>query len=323
MKVGTKRIARSVGLAALAVLVLAPAARARQAGKSPVKVFILAGQSNMEGAGTIKMDPNRNEGKGTLEYLVKNPATADRYKHTIDKDGRWVVRDDVWIWYLGRKGGLTAGYGARNDRIGPEFQFGHVMGDRFDNQVLLIKTAWGGKSLAKDFRPPSSGGQVGPFYTEMLKHVNDVLANLKTHFPDYDGGGYEIAGFGWHQGWNDGCSAADTDEYEKNLANFIRDIRKALGVKNLPFVIANSGFGGRNQKVDRRLNIVKAQAAPPTYEEFKGTVACVETRDFFRPPEVSPSRQGYHWNGNAETYFLIGDGMGEAMKQLCGKQPQR
>jgi hypothetical protein len=290
-------------------------ARAGQAGKGPVKVFILAGQSNMEGAGAIK-GSQRNGGKGSLEYLVKDPNTARQFAHVVDKEGKWVVRDDVWIWYLGRKGGLTAGFGARQDRIGPEFQFGHVMGDHYDNQVLLIKTAWGGKSLAKDFRPPSSGGEVGPYYTEMLKHVKDVLANLKTHFADYDGKGCEIAGFGWHQGWNDGCSANMVAEYERNMANFIRDVRKDLGVKDLPFVIADSGFGGRNQKVDRRLGIRKAQAAVAKYPEFKGTVFTVETQDFFRPGEDSPSRHGFHWNCNAETYFLIGNAMGEAMKKL-------
>jgi alpha-galactosidase len=275
----------------------------------------------MEGQGKIAADARRNDGKGTLEYLVKDAATAKRFAHVVDEAGKWVVRDDVWIWYLGRKGGLTVGYGARNDRIGPEFQFGHVMGGCLDNQVLIIKTAWGGKSLAKDFRPPGSGGETGPYYTEMMKHIKDVLGDIKKHFGDYDGEGYEIVGFGWHQGWNDGCGVADTAEYEKNLANFIRDIRKELGVKDLPFVIANSGFGGRAQKVTRRLDIVKAQAAPVKYEEFKGTVACVDTRDYFRPPEVSPSRQGYHWNSNAETYFLIGDGMAKAMKKLCKKNP--
>ena len=50
--------------------------------------------------------------------------------------------------------------------------------------------------------------------------------------------------------------------------------------------------------------------------EFVGTVASVETRDFFRPPENSPSRQGYHWNSNPETYFLIGDAMAKAMLKL-------
>jgi len=306
-------------LAVAAGLCSLGSALAGQAGKSPVKVFILAGQSNMEGQGIIKPNPGmlkKNGGKGTLEWLVKNPATAAFCKHIVDAEGNWVVRDDVWIWYLGRRGPLTVGYGARKDKIGPEFQFGHVLGDFFDNQVLLIKTAWGGKSLAKDFRPPSSGGQVGPYYKKMLELVGEVLANLKELFPDYDGGGYEIAGFGWHQGWNDGCSAPAVAEYEKNMANFIRDVRKDLGVPKLPFVIANSGFGGWKQRVGRRLGVMKAQAAVVEYPEFNGNVICVETRDFFRPPEDSPTRFGYHWNHNAETYFRIGDAMGKAMIRL-------
>ena len=92
---------------------------------------------------------------------------------------------------------------------------------------------------------------------------------------------------------------------------------KDLGVKDLPFVIANSGFAGREQKNPRRLGIINAQAAAAALPEFKDSVTCVETRDFFRTQENSPSRQVYHWNGNAETYFLIGDAMGEAMKKLC------
>jgi alpha-galactosidase len=315
----------AVGLAAVTTLILVPAtALAGQAGKSPVKVFILAGQSNMEGAGATKFPVNSpNGGKGTLRYLVKDPATAERFKHTVDAKGEWVVRDDVWIWYLGRKGGLSAGYGAKADRIGPEFQFGHAIGAQLDNQVLLIKTAWGGKSLQKDFRPPGAvearGGEVGPFYTEMIGHIKQVLADLQKEFPDYDGNGYELAGFGWHQGWNDGCSRPAVDEYEENLVSFIKDVRKDLGVKDLPFVIADSGFGGRNQTVDRRLDLRKAQKQAAERPEFKGTVTCVETSGFFRAPEDSPSRHGFHWNCNAETYFLIGDAMAGAMVKLMSE----
>jgi len=47
-------------------------------------------------------------------------------------------------------------------------------------------------------------------------------------------------------------------------------------------------------------------------------VLYVETRGFFRPREVSPTGFGYHWNCNAETYYLIGDGMGKAMVELLG-----
>ena len=51
-------------------------------------------------------------------------------------------------------------------------------------------------------------------------------------------------------------------------------------------------------------------------KEFQGNVAFVGTKDFFRPKEQSPSGQAYHWNSNAETYYLIGDGMGKAMLHL-------
>jgi len=292
---------------------------AEDASKKPLKVFILAGQSNMEGAGMIALDPKRNEGKGSLQYLVKDPATADRFKHLKNADGEWTVRDDVWIWYFDRKGPLTVGYGAREDRIGPELGFGCVMGDACDEQVLLIKIAWGGKSLAKDFRPPSSGGEVGPYYRELFKHVKDVLGNLKKHFPEYDGRGYEIAGFGWHQGWNDRVNQAFNDAYEQNMANFIRDVRKELGVEKLPFVIAETGMSGHSEKHPRALSLMRAQAAVAKHEEFQGNVAFVGTKDFYRPPEESPSRQAYHWNSNAETYYLIGAAMGEAMKKLCGQ----
>jgi len=182
--------------------------------------------------------------------------------------------------------------------------------------VLIIKTAWGGKSLARDFRPPSSGGETGEFYRKMVQHVQQTLRNLDKEFPKLAGRGYQIVGLGWHQGWNDGLKMPWVREYQMNLANLIRDLRRDLPAENLKVVIAVSGFGGRNQKIDRRLGIIEAQHGVARQKEFEETVASVETRDFFRPPEESPSRQGYHWNSNAETYFLIGDSMGRAMIEL-------
>jgi len=146
-----------------------------------------------------------------------------------------------------------------------------------------------------------------------------VLGDIKRYFPDYDGAGCQLAGFAWHQGWNDRINQAFNDEYERNLANFIRDVRKDLGVKNLPFVIAETGMGGAEEVHPRALSLMRAQAAVAEHEEFKGNVAFVGTRAFWRPKEASPSAQGYHWNSNAETYYLIGHAMGEAMKRLLAK----
>jgi hypothetical protein len=106
---------------------------------------------------------------------------------------------------------------------------------------------------------------------------------------------------------------AFTDAYEENLVHFIRDLRKELGVKNLPFVIAETGMGGLAVKHGRALKLMKAQEAGAMRAEFKGTAAFVSTRPFWRTSEESPSGQGYHWNSNAETYCLMGEGMGLAM----------
>ncbi len=309
-----------VGVCLLMLTVTTTAVAA--AGK-PLTVFILAGQSNMEGQGFIKADPNRNEGQGSLERLTKDPATADKFKHLLDQKGEWAVRDDVWIHYLDRKGRLTVGYGANEDRIGPELGFGHVVGEAREEPVLLIKLAWGGKSLAKDFRPPRAGGEVGPYYTEIVKQTKDVLGRLDKEFPELADRRCKLAGFGWHQGWNDRVNQAFNDEYEKNLAHFIRDIRRDFGVKDLPFVIAETGMTGPNEKHPRALSLMKAQAAVAEYNEFKDNVAFVGTRDFWREKDVSPSGQGYHWNSNAETYYLIGEAMGQAMNTLCATRPDQ
>ncbi len=305
----------------------------RAGSSKPVKVFILAGQSNMEGQGFIAAEPKRNGGKGSLEFLVKDAATAKRFSHLADESGQWRSRDDVWISYLDRSGPLTVGYGARKEQIGPELGFGWVIGDTLDQPVLLIKCAWGGKSLAVDFRSPSAGkipyslGEkqdaaitqdptiVGKYYRETLTLTKVALAKVKELVSGSDGR-YEIAGFGWHQGWNDRINDKFNAEYEANMAHLIRDIRKDLGIPALPFVIAETGMTGPDEKHPRALSLMKAQAAVAEHPEFKGNVAFVGTKAFWRPQEVSPSGQGYHWNTNAETYYLIGEAMGEAMKRL-------
>lgn len=309
----------------LLAAILTAAAHAGQPGKSPVKVFVLAGQSNMEGQAVVDLDgKNYNDGKGTLKFLLNDPAKAPLLKHLKDDAGQWAVREDVWVRYKPEKSAAKAGplafgftpYGDKH-HFGPELQIGHVLGDHFENQVLLIKTAWGGKSLYKDFRPPSSGGEVGPYYTLMLKDIRESLANLKSEFPSYDGAGYELAGFIWYQGWNDGCEPKTAvPEYEKNLVNLIHDVRRDLNAPTLPIVIGE--LTGAWVKAPAAFDGVrKAQAGAASLPEFKSNVVYVETHDFVRKPEDSPNPgHGHHEFGNAETYFLIGDALGKGMTQL-------
>ncbi|MEI6217912.1 MAG: sialate O-acetylesterase [bacterium] len=176
-------------------------------GKGPVKVFILAGQSNMDGQADIK----------TIDYLGEDKKYGFLLK-TFKPDGKnFVKREDVWVSYWDVNDILQTGFGGRKDysklgnRIGPEYGFGYYMGEALDEQVLLIKHGPGGQSLGINFRPPSAGvppgkkpEDVGGQYRALVGLVNDTLKNLKKNFPDYDEkAGYEIVGFVWFQGYND------------------------------------------------------------------------------------------------------------------------
>ena len=277
---------------------------------------------------------------GTLEWMVQTfPSKYGKLKNDTSEGGgnpKWTQREDVWIAYnrqnprnsirpkINQQGKLTAGYGGdpgqENHQMGPELGLGWTLGDALEERVLLLKIAWGGKSLAVDFRPPSSGETTGLYYEAMMATTFRTLTLLPKLFPEYDSSsGYELAGFFWHQGWNDGCNVDMAKEYEFNLANLIRDVRTDLGVPHLPVSIGVSGMSGFKPN-PRRDEIIAAQfsvANATLYPEFAGTVASVETRGFRRPPRpASPGKEFYHWNNNCESYWLVGKAMGDAMLEL-------
>ena len=294
----------------------------------PVKVFILSGQSNMEGQGVVDLDHPKyyNGGRGILVNVMKNPKMASRYTHLQDHEGNWVVREDVLVRFRNRQGimagGLTigfTGYGSMDSRhhIGPELQIGHQLGDAFEAPVLLVKTAWGGKSLYKDFRPPSSGGATGYYYTKMLEEVDEALNSAGTEFPTLKNRKLEVSGFFWFQGWNDMFNDTARAEYEQNLVNLVLDLRKKWNRPDLPVVVGELGNGGENTGAHMKA-IRQAQSAACNREELGGKTFFVKTTQFHRPKEESPNvGHGHHWFGNAESYFLIGDALGKAMVDLA------
>lgn len=282
-----------------------------EAGK-PTKVFILAGQSNMQGHARVE----------TFDYMGDDPKTAPLLKRMRGDDGQSIVCDGAWISYLTgsqqdgvAKGKLTAGFGARRDpansdgKIGPEFTFGIKMDDAIDEPVVIIKTAWGGKSLFYDFRPPSAGvfprsekdiereknleSKSGHYYRAMIRHVQSVLADLGEVCPDHQtADGFELAGFVWFQGFNDMVNSSvyprlEKDdqrnrfaEYSELMAQFIRDVRNDLKTPDLPFVIGVMGVGGATANPDN-LKFREAMAAPAKLPDFVGNVTAVPTSPFW------------------------------------------
>ncbi|HLW66326.1 MAG TPA: sialate O-acetylesterase [Gemmataceae bacterium] len=331
-----------------------------QAADDVVKVFILAGQSNMEGKA-----PNE-----LFEFQAKDPQTKQLFAH-LRKDDKWIVRDDVFIKFLDRHGPLTIGYGSPG-RTGVELEFGFVMGDYFAEPVILVKAAWGGHSLVKNFRPPSAGlpaaallqkeldqmqasvkkineknkkndplptmddlkDQYGKSYRNMLAEVDDVLDNYATLFPALTGKKkLEIAGFVWFQGWND--QYGGQDQYAANMKRFIHDVRRDLGVPKLPFVIAAMGQNGSKPATGAMLTVQKAQLSMNEVPDFQGNVKAIRTDVLVdkAAEELFPTwRQNqeqwkhvggdfaYHYLGSAIWFNRIGKAMGEAMLELLKNQ---
>ncbi len=298
----------------IAVVVGLMSGIAGQAAAKPLKVFILAGQSNMQGHANVS----------TFDSLADDPKTAPILKEMRNADGTPRVCEKVWISSVGcagdgwsdvieQTGKLRAGFGASNAEIGPEFTFGIYMEKMLDEPILIVKTSWGGRSLHTDFRPPSAGPyacgdfelarrkergedvekqktekikDTGVFYGHMIEHVKKVLVNIKGVVPEYDPQqGYELAGFVWFQGWNDLVSTwtyplNNYDEYGRLLAIFIRDVRKDLSAPNMPFVIGVIGVDG--EKAGPNIQALhKAQVAPTLLPEFKGNVVAVQTAPFW------------------------------------------
>lgn len=285
----------------------------------PVRVFLLAGQSNMEGHGVADLDDERdyNGGRGTLLHWLEHGGKKEGFADLRNADGTWAARDDVFVTYrtergLVKNGPLSVGFGVHEGKhhIGPELGIGRVLGDRFDEPVLLVKTAWGGKSLAKDFRPPSAEGDTGPFYTRMLEELRTAMRMMTLDHPALAGGTPVLTGFVWFQGWNDACDREATQQYAQNLALLIQDVRKDLGDAELPFVVGETGNWDREEfREAQRRGCGDAAVAQGT--------RFVATRHFLRAKENSPNQgHGHHWFGNGESYFKIGCALGKGMSGL-------
>lgn len=310
------------------------------AGK-PLKVFIMAGQSNMQGQAKVR----------TIERLPLTEDSKQMYADMVVKDGLpSAVKDVYGVYYTGGdkrkgkmrdlrefKGPLKPGFDAEmtaETSFGPEYTFSIYMQKHLNEPFLIIKTAWGGRDLRQQFRPPGAGKYVnekdrhgnptGYHYNLMIKKVNEVLANPGKYHPAYKKeDGYEVAGFVWFQGYNDIVGGypkkgeiTDFSEYTRVMAAFIHDVRKDMKTPAMPFVIGAIGIGGViEDETKDQFQLRKAQMATAAMPEFKGTVVGIRTEQFW-DLEYGPIKKKLK---DETTKKLLKDAAGEKIKNLNKK----
>ena len=177
--------------------------------------------------------------------------------------------------------------------------------------MLLIKTAWGGKSLFVDFRPPTSGGDDGPCYRLMIADIRTALARVKKSFPlrgrRLRTRGIRVVSRLERRLRPEECRARVRAESGEP------DPRRAAGIRR-------AQTARRHRRAHRAVGrapgewatLRKAQAPRRRGPEFARTSPSSPPPSSSASPEDSPNPgHGHHEFGNAETYFLVGDASGK------------
>ena len=236
------------------------------------------------------------------------------WKPTLDASGvpTWPSRADVRVWYSSeagdearRFGQLTVGFGAGTDgnHHGVELALGSALGGLYAEPVLLLKVAYGGKSLHTDFRPPAASGETGAYYIKMIESFRAALRELALL-----GVQPSVEGMFWWEGWND---LDRVDGYEDLLVQLVQGVRVEMGVDTLPVVVGGTGNGWGM--------LPEAQEAATLRPEMGTRARFVRTADFLFEAADSPHPTHlHHWYGNALSYMLTGEAMGLQMLSLLG-----
>ncbi len=165
--------------------------------EKPLKVFVLAGQSNMFGAGANIEDLPEELQKPQKDVLV------------FQKDA-WIPLDPGKATDTGK-------------HFGPEVTFGQIMTKELGEPIGIIKLSVGGTNLAVEWNPDNQ--KLLSLYSKLVKIVKEAQKSRPI----------VICGMLWMQGERDSKFEDMAKDYQKNLPHLIESARKDFGVKDMPF----------------------------------------------------------------------------------------
>jgi len=208
----------------------------RVAGRQPIRVFIVAGQSNATGYNHIRQYHGGRE---------PFPETLRVQPRILFWPGSDTPQEKDNLWTALRVGDSGS--------FGPEIAFGHDMEQAMPGAAIaIVKYAVGGTGIARsvdytdyipavagfndkgrNWRPPTDGREPGALYRALIANFRNAVSALER-----DGRKWELTGFVWMQGEHEGgISRKMAEDYEKLLSDFIKSVRTDLQAPSLPFAI--------------------------------------------------------------------------------------
>ena len=285
-----------------------------------LRVVLLAGDDNVAGYAQLShlasfMDNADNKTLGRFHHL-----------RSQENHSEWMTRDDVFVFYERQRhkpwhiGPLNMhDYGAKKGLFGPEVEVGYVLGNVFDEPVILVKAGFPQKTLYDDWRSPSRPGHktLGFTWTHTLrnlkyalKHVRDVLG------PEYEKHRTQLVGIIWWHAYSDVVRKKWFESYYDNLKHLIPDFRKALKRPHLPIVLAQAGAGGNDPgHYFFESPIRSAQKQVCDANEF---TKCVSTAPFIHGKEKHLDRH-FHYFGHGDSMIEIGGVLADALVEMYYK----
>jgi hypothetical protein len=238
-----------------------------QATAEAIKVFVLAGQSNMVGLANA----------ADLPAPLRAPRTDVRFTcRTVQSNGDLVARvGEGWTTLRPGTGTSKGGEG-----FGPEIGFGNAIADAQaaaspPGHVAIIKFARSGANLFEMFHPDATQGL--KLYPKMIAFVREQTRALQDAGHDV-----QIAGFIWYQGEADAAATeAQSKAFADNLKLLIARVRTDLGRADLPFVAVRV-----NPHAARHVHADVVRAAIQTVTESDGHAAWVNIDDLNQPDNL-------------------------------------
>lgn len=258
---------------------------------SKTKVFLLAGQSNMDGRGDASKLTKQD--LKALKYAQKN--IGFYYKGTANNKDQIVIdgvldTTDPWD-FIKQKFRIETCFG-------PELFFGIELSKQYpDKKFLFIKRAQGGTSLYGAWNPNWSYEKARIKQEENKpKLYKDFIQTVDTQLAKLPSDSYEIVGMLWVQGESDSGQRhgpLPTQTYEENLTVLIQKVRAHFKVEDLPFIMLGVGSP----------KVIKSMQAT---SDKLSNVTLIKRSLKPNDPNYTP-RYSHDWNGKpANHYNYIG-----------------